>query len=223
VSISASGSSTRTAITTSGRVPNGGIIEREIMTQIGDQNGFDLILNNRTDFTMASRVAKVVASYGAAAFPVDGSTVHVTFPEQYVADRVDYISQIENLEVESTTDVAKVVVNERTGTVVIGNTVRLLPAAVAHGGITVTVSATNSVSQPGAPALLGNSGQTVGVTNSQINIDTKHGSLIKLNANSSLSDLVSALNALGATPTDLISILQALKAAGSLEATLEII
>jgi flagellar P-ring protein precursor FlgI len=113
-----------------------------------------------------------------------------------------------------------VVVNERTGTIVIGNNVKLLPAAVAHGGITVSVSTTNSVSQPNS---MSTGGQAVGVSNSQISIDKTQGSLVQLGPNASLQDLVAALNALGVTPSDLISVLQALKAAGSLEATLEII
>jgi flagellar P-ring protein precursor FlgI len=130
------------------------------------------------------------------------------------------MSKVENVEVDATEEVAKVVVNERTGTIVIGNNVKLLPAAVAHGGITVSVSTTNSVSQPNA---LSTGGQSIGVSNSKISIDKAKGSLVQLGPNATLQDLVAALNALGVTPSDLISVLQALKAAGSLEATLEII
>ncbi|MDX2085810.1 MAG: flagellar basal body P-ring protein FlgI [Candidatus Melainabacteria bacterium] len=219
ISVEASGSSARTAITTSARVPNGAIIEREIFTEIGDNQGMDLVLN-KTDFTLASRVADSINRGLAPARAVDGSTIRVNFPERFVDNRVGFIALLENMEVNSVDEIAKVVVNERTGTIVIGNNVRLLPAAVAHGGITVKVSTTNAVSQPGA---FSPGGQSVGVTNSDIQIDEKPGSLVQLGANASLADLVSALNALGATPNDLISILQALKAAGSLEAQLEII
>lgn len=219
-SVDAGGSSKRTSITTSARIPNGAIMEREIHTDIGDDNGMDLVLNNRTDFTLASRVADAITKSGAPARAIDGSTVRVLFPEQYVDNRVAFMSKVENVEVDATEEVAKVVVNERTGTIVIGNNVKLLPAAVAHGGITVSVSTTNSVSQPNA---LSTGGQSIGVSNSKISIDKAKGSLVQLGPNATLQDLVAALNALGVTPSDLISVLQALKAAGSLEATLEII
>ncbi|MGE0199929.1 MAG: flagellar basal body P-ring protein FlgI [Candidatus Melainabacteria bacterium] len=218
-SVSANGSSKRTAIVTSGRIPGGAIMEREIDTPIGDDMGLELILD-RTDFTLASRMAEKISGDVAPARAVDGSTIRVLIPEEYQNNRVGLLSRLENLTVNGSQEVAKVVVNERTGTIVIGNNVHLLPAAVAHGGITVTVSTTNDVSQPGA---LSQGGQTVGVANSQIDINEEKGSLVKLNANATLSELVTALNALGVTPSDLISVLQALKAAGSLEATLEII
>lgn len=218
-SVEASGSSKRTSITTSARIPNGAIMEREIHTQIGDENGMDLVLN-RTDFTLASRVADSISSHVAPARAIDGSTIRVLFPDQFIDNRVAFLSKVENVTVNATEEVAKVVINERTGTIVIGSNVKLLPAAVAHGGITVSVSTQNSVSQPNS---FTQGGQTVGVSNSQISIDKAQGSLVKLGANASLQDLVAALNALGVSPSDLISVLQALKAAGSLEAALEII
>lgn len=217
-SVEAGGSSKRTAIVTSGRVPGGAIIEREISTEIGDSTGIDLVMD-RTDFTLASKIADVVNNSLAPARAIDGSCIRIELPSKFADNRVTFISYLENLEVDANLEVAKIVVNERTGTIVIGNNVKLLPAAVAHGGITVSVTTTNSVSQPGPLS----GGQPVGVTNSKIQIEEKPGSLVKLNANSTLQDLVSALNAIGVTPSDLISILQALKAAGSLEATLEII
>jgi flagellar P-ring protein precursor FlgI len=217
-SVDAGGSSARTAITTTGRVPQGAIMERDMNTEIGDEFGVDLILN-RNDFTMASRVAKTVTANLAPAQAMDGSSVRVNMPDQYLDDKIGFLSQLENLTVQSIDEIAKVVVNERTGTIVIGNGVRLLPAAVAHGGITVKVNTTNSVSQPGAFA----QGETVGVTNSDIEVTEEAGSLIELTGGSSLGDLVGALNAIGVSPNDLISILQALKTAGSLEAQLEII
>ncbi|MDH4379811.1 MAG: flagellar basal body P-ring protein FlgI [Vampirovibrionales bacterium] len=217
-SVDAGGSSKRTAITTTGRIPQGGIMERDIQTDIGDEYGMDVILD-RTDFTMAQRVAETITKQLAPARATDASTIRVNFPDKFLDNRVGFISLMENLSVNSIDQIAKIVVNERTGTIVIGNAVRLLPAAVAHGGITVTVDTTNSVSQPNALA----QGESIGVTNSKIEIEEKPGSLIQLSANSTLSDLVGALNAIGVTPNDLISILQALKAAGSLEAELQII
>ena len=218
-SVDAGGSSKRTGITTSARVPGGAIMEREIHTEIGDENGMDLVLN-RTDYTLASRLADAITKNLAPARAIDGSTIRVLFPDQYIDNRVSFLAKVENVTVDATEDIAKVVVNERTGTIVIGNNVKLLPAAVAHGGITVSVSTTNSVSQPNS---VSTGGQAVGVSNSQISIEKTQGSLVQLGPNATLQDLVAALNALGVTPSDLISVLQALKAAGSLEATLEII
>ena len=221
-SASAGGSSVRTSITTSGRVPNGGIIERPIQTDIGDSDSITLVLD-RTDFDLATKVADSITAYGFAALAMDGSSVRVDIPQNAQFNRVPFIAKIQNLVVDTNNDSEKVVVNERTGTIVIGNRVKLLPAAVAHGGITVTIKANNAVSQPNAPLIGNAAGQTTGVTNTQINVDEKQGSLIELSPSASLQDLVSALNAIGATPNDLISILQALKEAGSLQAELEII
>jgi flagellar P-ring protein FlgI len=219
-SIEAGGSSKRTAITTSARIPGGGIIEREITTQLGDASGVDLVMD-RTDFTLAAQIAEQVTATLAPADALDGTTIHVELPEAFRHNRVGFLARLENIQVKPTSDaVAKVVINEHTGTIVIGNAVRLLPAAVAHGGIVVTVQTTNSVSQPTA---LSSGGVTAGASNAQIDIEKKPGSLVELMGGSSVRDLVNALNAIGVTPSDLISILQALQAAGSLKATLEII
>jgi len=219
-SVESGGSSKRTSITTSARIPNGAIIEREIRTEIGDESGMDLVLD-RTDFTLASRIADALTkNLGTPARAMDGSTVRILLPDQFIDNRVAFLAKVENIEVDAPQEIAKVVVNERTGTIVIGNSVKLLPAAVAHGGITVSVTTTNSVSQPEA---FSQGGQSIGVSNSQISIDKENGSLVQLGSNATLQDLVAALNALGVKPIDLISVLQALKAAGSLEATLEII
>lgn len=218
VSVSANGSSAKTSITTSGRIPGGGIVERSISTDIGDEYGVALVLN-RSDFTMAARVAQVVNETLAPAKAIDGSTIRISLPGSFSADKVGFIASLENLTVETTDAIAKVVINERTGTIVIGNDVKLLPAAVAHGNITVTVSTQNLVSQPEPFS----GGVTAGYSNSQISINKTPGRIIELPANSNLNDLVRALNAIGVTPFDLISILQALKESGSLKATLEII
>jgi len=217
--VSSNGSSARTSITTSGRIPSGGIIERDITSDIGDEAGLKLVLN-KTDFTMAARVAKVVTSTLAPAKAIDGSTIQISIPDRYNDDRISFISILENLTLVSADSVAKVVINERTGTIVIGSNVKLLPAAVAHGNLTVTVSTTNEISQPTA---LSSGGTTQAVSNSQININKEGGRVIEVPSNSNLSDLVRALNSIGVTPYDLISILQALREAGSLQATLEII
>ena len=213
----AGGSSARTAITTTGRIPGGAIIERDIYTEIGDENSITLSID-RSDYTLVSRIAKTVSQV-APAQAIDGSSVRVEIPARFMNDRVNFLSIVENLEVSPTMDKAKVVVNERTGTVVIGADVKLLPAAVAHGNITVTVSTTNEVSQPNAFS----NGATVGFENADIEINKTPGSLVTMPANSNLNDLVRALNAIGVAPVDLISILQALKKSGSLQADLVII
>jgi len=143
----------------------------------------------------------------------------VNIPQKYRNDRVTFLSIIENQIVGATSEKARVVVNERTGTIVIGGNTKLMPAAVAHGGITVTIQVETEVSQP-QPFAQGN---TQVIQNGAVQITEREGSLIEMNAKSSLSDLVNALNNIGVTPTDLIAILQALATAGSLQAELEII
>ena len=216
--IEASGSKVRTSITNSGRIPNGAIVERDMMTQIGGEHSLKLILN-KSDYTMASRVSNLINQNITQAKALDGATVEVYIPEKYQNDRIAFISILENMTVKSTSNVAKVVINERTGTIVIGADVKLLPAAVAHGNLTVTVTTTNEISQPEAFS----QGETAGVQNSSISVNKAPGKLVQLSANSNLNDLVRALNTIGVTPFDLISILQALKSAGSLQATIEII
>ena len=211
------GSMTRTAITSTGRIPGGAIMERDIDTEIGDDTSITLSLDH-SDYTMVSRIAQRINAI-APAKAIDGSSVKITIPNKFQNDRITFLSILENLEVTPTAERAKVVVNERTGTVVIGSQVKLLPAAVAHGNITVSVSTTNDVSQPNAFA----QGATVGFENAEIDVDKGSGSLVKMNANSNLNDLVNALNSIGVTPVDIISILQALKNAGSLQADLQVI
>ena len=214
--VSASGSRARTSITTSGRIPEGAIVEKDITTDIGDETGIKIILN-KSDFTMAAKVAQVINENLSPAKALDGSTIRVIFPASFNDDRVGFISILENLTVTSGDSIAKVVVNERTGTIVIGSDVKLQPAAIAHGNLSVTVSTKNEVSQPGF------TGSTQMVQNSDIKITKQAGRVIELPANANLSELVRALNSIGVTPYDLISILQALKATGSLQASLEII
>lgn len=212
------GSSASKGVTTTGRVPNGGIIERDIISSIGDETTLTLILD-KADYTMASRVSKTISSRLAPARALDGGAIEIDIPYKYQNDRVTFLSLIENQIVGAVSEKAKVIVNERTGTVVIGGNTKLMPAAVAHGGITVTIRAQNEISQPNAFAM----GQTGVIQNAQIQIDEKQSSLVQMNANSNLSDLVGALNNIGVTPMDLIAILQALSQAGSLQAELEVI
>ncbi|MEI7474572.1 MAG: flagellar basal body P-ring protein FlgI [bacterium] len=216
--VGANGSSVRTSIVTSGRIPGGAIVERDINTEIGDEQGLKINLN-RSDFTMAAKVAQTINENLAPAKAIDGSTIQISIPPKFDDDRISFISILENLTVANGDTVAKVIINERTGTIVIGNNVKLLPAAIAHGNLVVTVSTKNEVSQPNAYS----NGTTTGAQNSDITVTKKPGRLIELPANSNLGELVRTLNAIGVTPYDLISVLQALKAAGSLQAQLEII
>lgn len=213
----AGGSSARTAITTTGRIPGGGIVERDMYTEIGDETSVTLSLDH-SDYTLVSRIANTISKI-APARALDGSSVKVQIPARYQNDRISFLAILENLEVAPTQERAKVIVNERTGTVVIGSDVKLLPAAVAHGNITVTVSTSNDVSQPNGFS----NGATVGFENADIEVNKNPGSLISMPANSNLNDLVTALNSIGVAPIDLISILQALKKSGSLQADLIII
>ena len=218
INVSAGGTSTRTAITTTGRIPGGAIMERDMTTDIGDETTLTLTIEE-SDYTMATRIAQTITDLVSPAKAVDGTSIQVMIPEQFLNNRISFLSILENLDVKPTTEKARVVVNERTGTVVIGADVKLLPAAVAHGNITVTVTTTNEVSQPNAFA----QGSTVGFSNSEVSVNKSAGSIIALPANSNLNDLVRALNSIGVTPIDLISILQALKKSGSLQAELIII
>lgn len=218
INVSEGGSSTRTAITTTGRVPGGAIMERDMVTDIGDETSITLSIDE-SDYTMVSRIAQTITDLVAPAKAIDGNSIQISIPERFLDDRINFLSILENLDVRPTTEKARVVVNERTGTVVIGSDVKLLPAAVAHGNLTVTVSTTNEVSQPNAFA----QGSTVGFSNTEISVNKSAGSIISMPANSNLNDLVRALNSIGVTPIDLISILQALKKSGSLQAELIII
>lgn len=218
ITASGGGASSSKGVTTTGRVPNGAIVERDILSNIGDETTLTLLLD-KADYTMASRVAKTVATRVAPARAVDGGAVVVNIPSRYQNDRVTFLSIIENQIVGATSQKARVVVNERTGTIVLGGNTKLLPAAVAHGGITVTIQVETQVSQPNAFS----QGQTTVVQNGAVQITEREASLVEMKANSSLSELVSALNQIGVTPNDLIAILQALSQAGSLQAELEII
>ena len=214
----AGSASKRTAITSTGRIPGGAIMERDIETQIGDENTITISMD-KSDYTLATRIAQTISNTVSSAKAIDGSSVMISIPSKYQNDRIRFLSIIENIEVTPTVERAKVIVNERTGTVVIGSDVKLLPAAVAHGNITVTVAPNNEVSQPNEFS----NGATVGFSNPTIDVAKSDASLINLGSNSNLNDLVKALNTIGVAPIDLISILQALKQAGSLQAELIII
>jgi len=214
-----SGSSVQINISASGRIPDGASVERAVASSFAA--GGDLTLNLDTaDFTTAARIAAAInQAYGAGtATALDGGSVSVRGPQD-PAQKVAWMGTIQNLQVDPGSAPARVVVNSRTGTVVIGSDVRVSAAAVSHGAIQVTISEQPLVSQP-APF---SKGQTAIVPSSNVQISEDGGHMFKFGPGVSLDSIVRAVNQVGATPSDLISILQALKQAGALHADLVVI
>jgi len=203
-----------------GRIPSGAIVEREAPTSIDTGNSLTLNLHN-PDFTTAKRVSDAINSAlgDGIAWPVDGASVHVTAPEA-IDQKVSYLSFIENLTLIPGDAPAKVIVNSRTGTVVIGSNVRITPAAVSHGSLTVTIHENQAVSQPAGPL---SGGSTVVVPSSDVSIAEEQKRMFNFDAGVALDDIVRAVNQVGAAPSDLVAILEALKEAGALRADLVII
>jgi flagellar P-ring protein precursor FlgI len=202
-----------------GRVVGGATVEREVPTALG-QGPFIHYEMASTDFGTTQRVVEAInREIGpGTAQAIDGRLVRVAAPED-ANSRVAFLGRLESLEVRPTKTVAKVIINPRTGSVVMNQAVTIDSCAVAHGNLSVIINTEQKVSQPNALA----GGQTVTTTQSEIDIKQGGGSLIQLKAGVKLSEVVKAINALGAGPQDLLSILQSMKAAGALRAELEII
>lgn len=203
-----------------GRIPNGAQVERIVPTPLLDGDSINLGLE-ASDFQTARRVAQAINKrFGeGSARALDGRTVKVNAPTDSDA-RVSFIAEMEELPLEASIPSAKVVINSRTGSIVLNGAVTLGSCAIAHGNLSVSITTTPMVSQPNA---LSTGGQTVVTEKSNIQIRQEPGMLIQLPPSTQLSDVVRALNALGATPQDLLAILQAIKAAGALNAELEVI
>ncbi len=201
-----------------GRVPSGATVERAVPTALGQAEFIHLELK-QTDFTTAKRAVDAInAELGAGtAIALDGRALRLRAPLGQ-DERVAFLAEVENIEVKSAPSVAKVIVNARTGSVVMNQLVRVEPCAVAHGNLSVTINTQASVSQPNAFG----QGQTTVTEQAQIDIKQDGGKLVLVQG-ANLGDVIKALNAIGATPQDLLSILQAMKAAGALRAELEII
>ncbi|GMV01713.1 MAG: flagellar P-ring protein [Burkholderiales bacterium] len=222
---SAAGSKVQINHLSAGRVPGGATVERVVPNHTLSAEAIHIELND-TDFGTARRVAEAInaralpgAQAGAAiAEPLDARVIRVRMPQD-AALRVPFLAELENLEVALAQPQARVIVNARTGSVVMNQSVMLAASAVAHGNLSVTVQTTPIVSQPNAFA----QGSTVVAEKADITIRQEGGSLMMLEGSARLADVVKALNSLGASAQDLIAILQALKAAGSLKAELEII
>ena len=223
VEVSAEGSEITIGVPTAGRIPGGAIIEREVVTPF-DQSEFIVLNASQADFTTTSAIAEAInENFGeGVARSIDAISVAVRAPLD-VSDRVDFISLVENLEVTPGEPKARVVVNSRTGTVVISRTVKVTATAVTHGQLTVKVSATNEVSQP-FPGVLGEgAGETAEVANAEITIEEEARPMFVFQPGVNLRDIVDAVNQVGATPSSLIAILDALKSSGSLRAELIVI
>jgi len=214
-----SGSSVQVNISASGRIPNGASVERTVPSAFGDAGNLTLNLNT-ADFTTSARIARAInQAYGAGtAEAVDGGSVSVRGPQD-PAQKVAWLGAIQDLDVQPGDAPARVVVNSRTGTVVIGSDVRVSAAAVSHGAIQVTIGEQPLVSQP-APF---SQGQTAIVPSSNVQVSEDAGHMFKFGPGVSLDTIVRAVNQVGAAPSDLISILQALKQAGALHAELVVI
>jgi flagellar P-ring protein precursor FlgI len=205
-------------VPTVGRLPNGAIIEREIDFALNSVGQLRLALRN-ADFTTAKRIAVAVNDFIGApvAEPLDPSTVQLTLPKKYPQNVVALLTEIEQLQVEPD-NAAKIVIDERSGVVVIGRDVRVSTVAVAQGNLTVTVAETPQVSQPGAFSR----GRTVVTPSTQVGVQEDSKKLFLVHEGISLQQIVDGLNALGIGPRDLITILQAIKAAGAIQADIEV-
>ncbi|MBW2436245.1 MAG: flagellar basal body P-ring protein FlgI [Desulfobacterales bacterium] len=205
---------------TVGRVVGGALVEKELHTNFNEKSALTLALKT-PDFTTASRVAQAInrAFYDQLARTENAGSIRVTVPENYLGNTVQFVTMIESLGV--TPDmVSKVVVNERTGTVIMGENVRIATIAIAHGNLSIQINESQEVSQP-LPFSRG--GETVVTPESEILVQEGKNPIFLVESGVSIGEVVKALNALGVSPRDLIAIFQALKAAGALQAELEII
>ncbi|MBU0943441.1 MAG: flagellar basal body P-ring protein FlgI [Proteobacteria bacterium] len=198
---------------TVGRIASGATIERVVPTQFGE-NGFLSYTLRQADFTTASNMSNSINEiYGEnTAFPVDSATIKVTIPENFLDDTVRFVASIEGIKVKIDSN-ARVVVNERTGTIVMGQDVRLSTVAVSHGNLSLVIKESFEVSQPNPLA----PGQTVVTPQTTIDVIEDDGEIMVVKEGVSIGEVADALNAIGATPRDLIAIFQAIKAAGAMQ------
>ena len=210
-----------------GIVPGGAIVERAVHVDMTAWDKFSLTMH-QADFTTALRVSEVINGHlgDGLASPVSSGQIQVAVPERFQGKIVQMIAAVEGLDVNVDVS-AKVVVNERTGTIVMGENVRLASMAISHGDLTINIQTQFNVSQPEAPAFLGRGSRPAGRTVVTPDVDTEvaeeDGRVIQVDGSVTLGDLVKALNSLGVTPLDLVAVLTAAKAAGALQADLELI
>jgi flagellar P-ring protein precursor FlgI len=215
----AAGSSVQVNALAAGRIPAGATVEREVPTPVG-QGDYVYLANNQADFTTAARIVEAVnVVFGAGtATALDSRQVRIRAPLDST-ERVSFISRLENIVVTPGEASPKVIVNARTGSVVMTQMVRVSECAVSHGNLSISITREPIVSQPGAFS----PGQTVVTERADVEIRQDRAQVLHIPATASLNDVVKALNAVGATPIDLLAILQAMKAAGALKADLEVI
>jgi flagellar P-ring protein precursor FlgI len=203
-----------------GRIPAGATVERAVQTVLGQGDFINLELNT-TDFTTATRLVETInrelSPDKEIAVALDGRMIKVRAPDGNA--RVAFISQVENLQIDPAHGEARVIINARTGSVVMNQAVALDNCAISHGNLTVIINTDTSVSQPNALS----GGETVQTVKTTIDVKADNGKIVLLKQGVTLSDVVKALNSIGATPQDLLAILQAMKSAGALRAELEII
>lgn len=213
------GSSVTVNQLSSGRIPSGATIERTVPLSLGNSGIISLDLK-RADFNTAAATMTAINKFfrRQVATALDARSIQLEAPMD-TAERVGFLAQVQNIQVNESAPPAKVTINARTGSVILNSDVKLRRAAVAHGNLSITIDKNEEVSQPNALS----NGQTTKTSRPDIRIQTESGALQVLPASADLVDVVNSLNALGASTQDLISILEALKAAGSLQADLEII
>jgi len=222
------GTSVTQNVPTSGTLPSGGIVQREVKTDLANRSNLRLVLDTY-DFTTSVRVATAVNNHFGSelARSADGGSIDVIVPRDFKGDVIRFISEVESVRVD-TDERAKVVINERTGTVVIGEEVKISAVAIAHGNLTISISTDYLVSQPG-PFTRG--GDTVIVPDQEVTADEetptdedgRPRTLMMVPEATNIGDIVRALNALGVTPRDIISILKAMRAQGALKAEVEVL
>jgi flagellar P-ring protein FlgI len=213
------GSKITVNIPSAGRIPNGGSVERSVPNQFS--GGEAIVLNLHTaDFTNAKRVAQSINDLVGPniAQAQDSVSISVQGPKN-VNQRVEYLSLLENIEIDMADGPAKIVINSRTGTIVVGKNVRVSPVAITHGSLTVTIKEDVQVSQPNSLA----NGQTAVVPNSNVGVTQEKSPMFKFAPGPTIEDIVKAVNQVGAAPGDLMAILEALKQAGALKAELVVI
>ncbi len=213
------GSSVTVNVPSVGRIPNGATVERSVPNPLdhGDTITFDL---DQPDFTTANRVVQAINNLlgQGTAYAEDAGSVRVKAPRD-ASQRVGFLSILENINVQPAEGAAKVVINSRTGTIVIGQNVKVSPAAVTHGNLTVTISNNPQVSQPGPLS----QGQTTVTQQTTVSANQENAHMFKFGPTATLNDIVQAVNQVGAAPSDIMAILEALKQAGALRADLIVI
>ncbi len=207
-----------------GIIPSGAIVERAVKVDMNAWENFSLTMH-QADFTTALRVSEVINAHlgDGLASPVSSGQIQVAVPERFQGKIVQMIAAVEGLDVHVDVS-AKVVVNERTGTIVMGEHVRLSSMAISHGNLTIKIQTKFNVSQPEAPGLIGSAaGETVVTPDVETEVEEDQKRVVQIDGSVTLGDLVKALNSVGVTPRDLVAVLTAAKAAGALQAELELI